>query len=536
MTVDLKMFLSRVKLRIWQILILAAFLRIAFAVNLPLGGDEIGCGALYASGQAIDYETASFPRILSLSALQKFINFSPNHSLKDFFASLRSYDPHPPLYYLYYRLFLKYLGNRAFFLRLGSIVFSLLSVFVLYQLGREVISPQAGLAAALMLAVSPYGVTAGILARPYPLIGFLSLATTLTAIRLSQSKKDSAIKNKLFAIYGFLVILSVYTNYFFIFILLAQAFFLMLSFRHQPKDAGRLFLVGLIVVIAYFPWLPSLKNQLSLVRNENHYLYGRIKLTGFLLAFLSNVAGEFIPQQLSLTAAVIGALFILGIIVLGWRLLLTKEKTRFFAWGMIFFLLIAFLGDVFFYIRSILTKRVYYLIIPVAFLLVSNAVIRIKRRNFKNLLLLLLSGTLFFKTISQLVFKPQTLFKTPPEVFAFQEQISRTFSSPTKNLLLVNTKKRRYLLTLASLLEEPLMVGFLPKNELQSRLRSFSETDKFDLIIFANFFVPYETESSLVKGDLDFVSDFLDRIGYQLRLRLTLVKEEKNQLLIFARK
>lgn len=77
--------------------------------------------------------------------------------LADLLQSVREYDPHPPLYYLQLHFWLK-LGTGEVWLRLNSVLWSLLAVFPTYFVGRRLFGEAGGFWAALVLVVSPVGI------------------------------------------------------------------------------------------------------------------------------------------------------------------------------------------------------------------------------------------------------------------------------------------------------------------------------------------------------------------------------------------
>lgn len=105
--------------------------------------------------------------------------------LGSLFAAVRQ-DSHPPLYVLLLHFWL-YLGRSDVFIRLLSTLFSVVTLPVVYVLGRRIASRELGLLAALILAVSPFNVLFAQEARMYTL---LTLAVSLSMYFLARLLTD----------------------------------------------------------------------------------------------------------------------------------------------------------------------------------------------------------------------------------------------------------------------------------------------------------------------------------------------------------
>ena len=81
-----------------------------------------------------------------------------------------------PLYYLVLRAWVRLAGQSAFALRYLSLLFNALGVALLYRLGRDWFSPRLGAVAALLMALSPYGVWYAQEAKMYAMLPPLVLA------------------------------------------------------------------------------------------------------------------------------------------------------------------------------------------------------------------------------------------------------------------------------------------------------------------------------------------------------------------------
>ena len=156
-------------------------------------------------------------------------------------------DFHPPLYHLLLHFWML-LGKSEVIIRIPSVLFGVLSVFLIYKTACRLGSKNAGLLAALFLAVSPYHIWYSQEARPYSLFIFLSSLLTLLWIR------------KIWQFYSLLAVLLLYTHYFAPYILLSH---LAATFIFDKKSLKMLVFSLFLSLIAFLPWLPSFMNQLQ---------------------------------------------------------------------------------------------------------------------------------------------------------------------------------------------------------------------------------------------------------------------------------
>jgi len=141
-----------------------------------------------------------------------------------------------------------------------SIIFYLLTIFLVYKLASYVRGRLFGLLSTLVVAVNPIFFTYAFEARNYTMFAFAATGSIYFLIKLSQ-------KFTKFSALGFVVLstLGIYTHYYMFFILAAQGLYLLLF------DRGIFWKVtGLCGVIAllYLPWLPFLASQVKSVGGD----------------------------------------------------------------------------------------------------------------------------------------------------------------------------------------------------------------------------------------------------------------------------
>lgn len=163
-------------------------------------------------------------------------------------------DFHPPGFFIILWLWTHLFGIGEIFVRIPSVIFGLLSVYLIYLLGRKVHSKYLGLLAALLLAVNPLHIYYSQEARMYALA---TLAVTINFYLWIKILKEEKVKVFLIIVSNLLVLSSDYVAY-----LIFPAQFIFVLFYKKDKILfwlkgmfGALFIGSL--------WLPMFFNQLS---------------------------------------------------------------------------------------------------------------------------------------------------------------------------------------------------------------------------------------------------------------------------------
>ena len=136
------------------------------------------------------------------------------------------------LYYLFLRGWL-HLGSSEFWIRSLSVLFAVVSVPVLYFLGKRLFDARVGLIASALLAVNAYYIQYSQEARTYPLMVLLCLISSLYFL---QCLDDPSRSNRL--IYILSSGLAVYAHFYSVLVLMAQ--WLSLSFLDLEEARRRI--------------------------------------------------------------------------------------------------------------------------------------------------------------------------------------------------------------------------------------------------------------------------------------------------------
>jgi uncharacterized membrane protein len=165
----------------------------------------------------------------------------------------------PPLYHFMLSFWMR-LGESEAVLRSFSAIWGVITIPVMYCLGRELFTSAVGLAAALLTAVLPFHVYFAQEARPYALIIFLSALILWAFVR---SWRDAGYG--VWISFGLLTGFSLYAHYFVIFSLAVLHGFV---FQSRSRGRGRwrgLFLSDLVAIAVFSPRLPSAWAQMRQV-------------------------------------------------------------------------------------------------------------------------------------------------------------------------------------------------------------------------------------------------------------------------------
>ncbi len=153
-------------------------------------------------------------------------------------------DQMVPLYFFLQYHWAHWMHFNVNRIRLLPITFGLLTLLLLFELVRRIQSPQAGLLAALLLALSPFNIIYNLELRPYALLGFLSLLSFF-GIYLIITRKGP---------WGWLLallanLLVMWTHLFGLWLLISEGLLLLLLQRHYFRRIALWTLAHIVLLI-----------------------------------------------------------------------------------------------------------------------------------------------------------------------------------------------------------------------------------------------------------------------------------------------
>ena len=137
-----------------------------------------------------------------------------------------------PLYYLLLNLWIRFDSSEVW-LRLPSVIFALISVFLIYRVGRRIASEAEGLVAATLLTLSPLFINHAQEIRMYVLSLCLGLAGTLFLVNALLIAPDQRPQQKTLAGWCLFRVLAVLTFPLNVTLLLPDAIAVLLRFRQE---------------------------------------------------------------------------------------------------------------------------------------------------------------------------------------------------------------------------------------------------------------------------------------------------------------
>lgn len=224
-------------------------------------------------------------------------------------------DFHPPGYYSIIQLWYLIFPATEVSTRVVSIIFYLLTGFVVYKLvslistSEESTSQESkatwevfknksfwGLVAAVVVLLNPIFFTYAFEARNYTMFAFMATGSMWAFLKLVFGHRVSGSGDQMsgvgyqvlwFILYIFFSTLGIYTHYYMFFTLAAQGIFVLLFYRQMiVKMAAAFALMGIL----YLPWMPFLLKQVGSVGQS--YWIGGIDVRTHYEAILRILAGE----------------------------------------------------------------------------------------------------------------------------------------------------------------------------------------------------------------------------------------------------
>lgn len=196
-------------------------------------------------------------------------------------VALSAADIHPPLHFLLLHFWIPLGGSSEFSLRFISVAWSMLAVALIAALGITLYGKQAGVLAALLLAVSPFAVAYAQEIRMYSMLLALGLAASYALVRWVREGRTLFLSS-----YTLLAVAAMYTNYYAATLLATHALWIGLLWvgrvwrgkallvsqnghtaLHKQMSAKKLLMLyvlsGLAVITLYLPQLAVALRQIT---------------------------------------------------------------------------------------------------------------------------------------------------------------------------------------------------------------------------------------------------------------------------------
>ncbi len=197
-------------------------------------------------------------------------------------------DIQPPLYYYLVAGWIRLVGSSEWALRFPSAAWGVLTIPLMYVLGRRLAGWRTGVLAALLATGAPLYVYYSQEARMYTQLTALGLLVAYASLRVLQTD-DVRARRRWWIVLVAAALAAMYTHYFAFFLLaaivIAIGILLLLrsplpALRSTPYARSPLFflealIASLLVVLGYLPWLPFVLRR---YRVDASYWQGQLKL------------------------------------------------------------------------------------------------------------------------------------------------------------------------------------------------------------------------------------------------------------------
>lgn len=303
-------------------------------------------------------------------------------------------DVHPPLYYLMLRAWSFIFTNSLFSIRMFSVLFGALSVIALYFFAERAFkNRKLAFITSTLLALSSFQIQYDIEARMYTLGAFFLIISSYFLIRALEEKKWLW-----WILYSLSAVASIYTHYYAIFWILAQAiFFTGLIIKQSGINPlkwlkNKTFLMGkvsyLLSVILFLPWIGPFLSQLKQVSDA--YWIPPMNIWSIPNTFLSMTIGTSTdPSQFPHFLIAI-MIFVLCAVIFFFKSQMNQEK-----WFIFLLLILPFLFSFLLSLKtSIYLDRYFIFALPFYIVFLSVVFFSIKKKHIKNgVIVLAILGT-----------------------------------------------------------------------------------------------------------------------------------------------
>jgi hypothetical protein len=185
-------------------------------------------------------------------------------------------DTSPPLYYLLLNRWSRAFGTSDAALRLFSVWWALLSLPLLWLIGRELGGPRVAWSSCLLFCFSPVALFYSVEGRMYSLVCCLALLLGWLTLQLVSAHRGSWLS----ASWVLVGAAGLLTHYFFAFVWVACLGWLWLNGRDARL---RILGFGMLTVLAVLPWYLEVPASLSRWRVTGGWLNGELEFPAALL-------------------------------------------------------------------------------------------------------------------------------------------------------------------------------------------------------------------------------------------------------------
>jgi len=175
---------------------------------------------------------------------------SLRHIESGFFSIMRNlslHSVHPPFYFWFLHLWVKFFGDTHFVLRLPSLIFGIITIYLIYLIGSNLFDKKVGLYSSFLGAISLHHIFHSQEVRMYTLLPLLAFLSFFLFYRLLKENRPF-----LRFLYIIVSIIMVYTHLYGLLIIFSQLCYA-LFFLKQKKKLVMFFLMQILIFLIYLP-------------------------------------------------------------------------------------------------------------------------------------------------------------------------------------------------------------------------------------------------------------------------------------------
>lgn len=318
-----------------------------------------------------------------------------NFNLMEIVTKFSPGDFHPPLYYLILKVWSNIFGTGEIALRFPSIIFGLLTIYIIYLIGKEMFNKKVGLIAAVLLATSGLHIYYSQEARMYALTTFLVTFSIFSFMKILRSDRLGE-----WIQFSILLLLVASTDY--VAILIIPIFWILgILMKKKSKWFLKLLMSHIILILFAIIWSPIFLKQLGIGISINSSsptwsnLLGTFSFKNFALIPVKFLLGRISFDDKYVYASVVG--LFLGLIIYPIFLSLKSIRKTLIIW--LWLVLPILLGLLVSVRLSIFSYFRFLFCLPALYLLIAIGLEKLKPKVSNILIILFVAMNLIFSGI-----------------------------------------------------------------------------------------------------------------------------------------
>ena len=179
-----------------------------------------------------------------------------NHELSSVIVDLLEITEKAPLYPSFIHFWIRFYSSNDFMLRSTNVIFGVLSLFLIFKIGKILLDNKTGLMSSFIFSISVLHATFSQEATEYSLLILLSLCSVFFLLKILQSKDPINYLG-----YVFVTIMLVYTHYFGWFLIIFQNIFMFGLWKKYRNFIKSWIIIQLFILISFAPLLLSISDS-----------------------------------------------------------------------------------------------------------------------------------------------------------------------------------------------------------------------------------------------------------------------------------